>query len=260
MEERLQKILAQAGIASRRAAEELIRAGRVQVNGIVATLGQKADAARDRITVDGAPIRPEPKVYIALYKPRKVLSTLEAEPGDQRRTLRDLLPIPERVYPVGRLDYESEGLMLMTNDGDLAQRLTHPSYGHPKIYRVLVARRPDEEQLEALRHGVVLSDGHRTLPARVEMEKPFGKGAWLRIELREGKKRQIREMCTLIGLPVVRLIRIGLGPLRLGTLKPGEWRYLSAEEIALLQKSTRGRPTPPPAHRQRTQDAKRTSR
>ncbi len=238
MEERLQKILSQAGIASRRAAEEMIRAGRVRVNGQIATLGQKADPERDRITVDGQAVRLEPRIYIALYKPRKVLSTLEAEPGDRRRTLSDLLPIPERVYPVGRLDYESEGLMLMTNDGDLAQRLTHPSYGHPKIYRVLVARRPDEEQLEALRHGVVLSDGHRTLPAEVRVESFFGKGAWLRIELREGRKRQIREMCSLLGLPVVRLIRIGIGPLRLGSLKPGEWRYLTAEEIALLQKST----------------------
>ncbi len=238
MEERLQKILSQAGIASRRAAEEMIRAGRVRVNGQIATLGQKADPERDRITVDGQTVRLEPRIYIALYKPRKVLSTLEAEPGDRRRTLSEWLPIPERVYPVGRLDYESEGLMLMTNDGDLAQRLTHPSYGHAKIYRVLVARRPDEEQLEALRHGVVLSDGHRTLPAEVRVESFFGKGAWLRIELREGRKRQIREMCSLLGLPVVRLIRIGIGPLRLGSLKPGEWRYLTAEEIALLQKST----------------------
>lgn len=249
MEERLQKILSQAGVASRRAAEEMIRAGRVRVNGQVATLGQKADPERDTITVDGQRIRLAPKVYIALYKPRKVLSTLEAEPGDQRRTLQDILPIPERVYPVGRLDYESEGLMLMTNDGDLAQRLTHPSYGHAKIYRVLVARRPDEEQLEALRHGIVLSDGHRTLPAEVRIERLAGKGAWLRIALREGRKRQIREMCTLIGLPVVRLIRIAIGPLHLGTLKPGEWRYLSAEEIALLQKSAASPKIPKPPAR-----------
>lgn len=249
MEERLQKILSQAGVASRRAAEEMIRAGRVRVNGQVATLGQKADPERDTITVDGQRIRLAPKVYIALYKPRKVLSTLEAEPGDQRRTLQDILPIPERVYPVGRLDYESEGLMLMTNDGDLAQRLTHPSYGHAKIYRVLVARRPDEEQLEALRHGVVLNDGHRTLPAEVRIESLAGKGAWLRIALREGRKRQIREMCTLIGLPVVRLIRIAIGPLHLGTLKPGEWRYLSAEEIALLQKSAASPKIPKPPAR-----------
>ncbi|MFN3741092.1 MAG: pseudouridine synthase [Anaerolineales bacterium] len=248
MEERLQKILSQAGIASRRTAEEMIQAGRVRVNGQVATVGQKADPERDTITVDGQRIRLAPKVYIALYKPRKVLSTLEAERGDQRRTLQDILPIPERVYPVGRLDYESEGLMLMTNDGDLAQHLTHPSYGHVKIYRVLVARRPDEEQLEALRHGVVLSDGHRTLPAEVRMESLAGKGAWLRIALREGRKRQIREMCTLVGLPVVRLIRVAIGPLHLGSLKPGEWRYLSAEEIALLRKSAASpKPPKPPA-------------
>nr|BAL52740.1 ribosomal large subunit pseudouridine synthase B [uncultured Chloroflexota bacterium] len=237
MEERLQKILSQAGIASRRAAEELIRAGRVRVNGQVASLGQKADPQRDTITVDGRRIQPAAKVYIALYKPRKVLSTLEAEPGDRRRTLQDILPISEHVYPVGRLDYESEGLILMTNDGELAQQLTHPSYGHVKLYRVLVARRPDEKQLEALRHGVVLSDGHRTLPADVRVESLAGKGAWLQIALREGRKRQIREMCTLIGLPVVRLIRIAIGPLQLGALKPGEWRYLNAEEIALLRRS-----------------------
>ena len=128
---------------------------------------------------------------------------------------------------------------MLTNDGDLANRLSHPRYGHEKEYRVLVAKRPDEDQLEAWRHGIVLSDGTRTRPAEVWVEETVGKGAWLRVILREGRKRQIREMCALTGLPVVRLIRVRIGPLRLHNLKPGEWRYLTEQEIAELKKSTR---------------------
>jgi 23S rRNA pseudouridine2605 synthase len=236
MEERIQKILAQAGVASRRASEELIVSGRVRVNGAVAELGQKADPAKDKITVDGRVIKPpEQKIYIALHKPRYVLSTVEPEPGDSRQTVRDLVPVSERLYPVGRLDFDSEGLILMTNDGDLAQKLTHPSHGHVKVYRVLVARQPDQEQLATWRRGVVLEDGYKTQPAEVRVERTFGKGAWLRVEMREGRKRQIREIGTLIGLPVVRILRISIGTLHLGVMKPGEWRYLSAEEIAALK-------------------------
>jgi 23S rRNA pseudouridine2605 synthase len=139
------------------------------------------------------------------------------------------------LYPVGRLDVESEGLILLTNDGELANHLTHPRYGHEKEYRVLVARRPDKEQLEAFRHGVVLEDGHRTLPAIVSIESGFGKGAWLRIILREGRKRQIREMCALVGLPVVRIVRIRISTLLLGNLKPREWRSLTENEVAELK-------------------------
>jgi 23S rRNA pseudouridine2605 synthase len=233
MEERLQKILARAGYGSRRACEALITARRVRVNGETAQLGSKADPARDQITVDGAPIAgAEPLVYIALNKPRGVLSTVEAR--DPRPTVRDLVPVAGSIYPVGRLDVDSEGLILLTNDGDLANRLTHPRYGHEKEYRVLVARHPDPDQLDAWRRGVVLADGVRTGPAQVSLEEQFGKGTWLRVVLREGRKRQIRETGAQIGLPVVRIIRVRIGSLQLGRLKPREWRYLSASEVAAL--------------------------
>ncbi len=236
-EERLQKILAKAGLGSRRTCEELIARGRVTVNGEIAHLGQKADPTRDDIRLDGQRVKPaEALVYIVLYKPRFVLSATESDDG--RKTVRDLVPVPQRVYPVGRLDLESEGLMLLTNDGELANRLMHPRYGHEKEYRVLVARRPDMRQLDALRHGVVMEDGTRTRPADVRIERTQGKGAWLRIVLKEGKKRQIREMCRLTGLPVVRLIRIRIGPLRLKNMKPGEWRHLTEDEVAMLRRGT----------------------
>ncbi len=238
-QERLNKILARAGIGSRRACDELIAQGRVTVNGRVAKLGDKADPEKDDIRVDGQRIQPpEPPVYIALYKPRWVLSTMKPD-RSEHKTLLDLVPVPYRLFPVGRLDLESEGLMLLTNDGELANRLTHPRYGHEKEYRVLVAKRPDEKQLAAWRHGIVLSDGTRTRPAEVRVEETVGKGAWLRVILREGRKRQIREMAALTGLPVVRLIRVRIGPLRLHNLKPGEWRYLTEQEIAALKKSVR---------------------
>ena len=234
MEERLQKLMAQAGLGSRRTCEELISAGRVMVNGKRAELGQKADPATDRIVVDGTPLKsPEVHQYIALYKPRNVLTTVEAP--DPRPTVRDLVPLPGTLYPVGRLDVDSEGLVLLTNDGDLANRLTHPRYEHEKEYKVLVARRPDEPQLETWRRGVVLEDGYRTLPAKVTFESTFGQGAWIRVILREGRKRQIREVGSRLGLPVVRIIRIRIGTLKLGRLKPGEWRPLTPAEIAELK-------------------------
>jgi 23S rRNA pseudouridine2605 synthase len=236
MEERLQKILAQAGLGSRRDCEELILAGRVKVNGGVAVIGQKADPAIDKISFDGNAIKTlERKVYIALHKPRMVLSTVEAEPNDTRKTVRDLVPVSERLYPVGRLDFDSEGLILMTNDGDMANELTHPSKGHTKEYRVLLARHPDEEQLSIWRRGVVLEDGFKTAPAEVRIEAAAGKGIWVRIVMHEGRKRQIREIGSQLGLPVVRIVRVRIGTLRLGMLKAGEWRYLTAEEIAELQ-------------------------
>jgi 23S rRNA pseudouridine2605 synthase len=234
MEERLQKILARAGWGSRRACEELITAGRVRVNGQAVQLGSKADPDTDTITVDGRKVAAaETLVYVAVNKPRGVLSAVEAP--DPRPTVRSLVTLSGTLYPVGRLDVESEGLILLTNDGELANRLTHPRYGHEKEYRVLVARRPDKEQLEAFRHGVVLDDGRRTLPAVVNFESGFGKGAWLRITLREGRKRQIREMCALVGLPVVRIVRIRIGTLLLGSLKPREWRLLTGKEVAELK-------------------------
>jgi len=235
MEERLQKILARAGLGSRRSCEQLIEAGRVSVNGRVAVIGGKADPQTDHILVDGRPVRtPELLKYIALYKPRGVLSTVDAP--DRRSTVRELVNEPERLYPVGRLDVDSEGLVLLTNDGELANRLTHPRYGHEKEYRVLVARRPDEEQMAAWRHGVVLEDGYRTAPAQIRFEAASGKGAWLRVILREGRKRQIRETGSQIGLPVVRIVRIRIGSLMLGALKPGEWRRLAEDELRELKK------------------------
>ena len=236
MLERLQKILAQAGYGSRRACEDFITAGRVRVNGQIATLGQKADSAIDKITVDGKPIvAAEALTYIALYKPRMVLSTVERERNDDRQTVRDLVEIPQHVYPVGRLDFESEGLVLMTNDGDLTNKLTHPRFGHEKEYRVLLARRPDQAQLDAWRRGVILEDGYKTEPVDVRFESAQGKGAWVRVIMREGRKRQIRETCKQLGLPVVRILRIGIGSLRLGNLKPRQWRYLTMQEVNELK-------------------------
>jgi 23S rRNA pseudouridine2605 synthase len=236
MPERLQKILAQAGYGSRRACEDFISAGRVRVNGQIASLGQKADPTADKITVDGKPIAAaEQLMYIALYKPRNVLSTVERERGDNRQTVRDLVEVSGHLYPVGRLDFESEGLVLMTNDGDLTNRLTHPRFGHTKEYKVLLARRPDRDQLEAWKHGVVLEDGFKTAPADVRYESSQGRGAWVRVIMGEGRKRQIRETCKQLGLPIVRILRIRIGELRLGNLKSRQWRYLTTEEVNALK-------------------------
>jgi 23S rRNA pseudouridine2605 synthase len=237
MEERVQKILARAGYGSRRSCEDLISAGRVQVNGHTISLGDKADAAADRITMDGKPVKgAEELVYVAVYKPRGVLSTV-SEPGE-KRVVRDLIPLEGTLYPVGRLDYDSEGLILMTNDGELANQLTHPRYEHEKEYRVLVAKQPDPAQLNLWRRGVVLEDGFRTSPADVYVESKQGKGAWLNVTLKEGHKRQIREMGTVTGLPVVSIIRVRIGNLRLGNLKAGMWRQLSPEEVEALHRPT----------------------
>jgi len=237
MTERLQKILAQAGYGSRRACEDFITAGRVRVNGQIASLGQKADSASDKITLDGKPIAAaEAMIYIALHKPRNVLSTVEAEKGDGRRTVRDLVDVTGNFYPVGRLDYESEGLILMTNDGGLANRLTHPRFGHTKEYKVLLAKRPDKKQLEAWQRGVVLEDGYKTNPVDVKFEKSQGKGAWVRVVMSEGRKRQIRETCKQIGLPIVRILRVRIGTLTLGSLRARQWRYLTAQEVKDLKK------------------------
>ena len=234
MEERLQKILARAGFGSRRACETLITARRVIVNGQVASIGSKADPLVDHILVDGRPIKAaEALQYVALHKPRGVLSAVEAP--DPRPTVRDLVDLPGTLYPVGRLDIESEGLILLTNDGELANRLTHPRYGHEKEYRVLLTRRPDEQQLEAWRHGVVLEDGQRTAPAEVNLEGQAGEGAWLRVVMREGRKRQIRETAGRIGLRVQRIIRVRIGTLLLGNLKPRQWRVLTAQEVEALK-------------------------
>jgi 23S rRNA pseudouridine2605 synthase len=214
--ERLQKILARTGIGSRRACEGLIEAGRVKVNGHVAKLGENAELL----------------TYIALYKPKGVISAVKSP--DRRPTVRDLVPVTERIYPVGRLDIDSEGLILLTNDGELTNFLTHPRYGHEKEYRVLISRHPDLDQIEIWRRGVVLEDGYHTQSAKVSIEESLGKQTWLRVVMHEGRKRQIREVGARIGLPVVRIIRVRIGSLRLGNLKPGDWRYLTPSEIAKL--------------------------
>lgn len=245
-EERLQKILAKAGYGSRRSCEVLITDGRVKVNGQPAILGMKADPGKDQILVDGQAIPKisNEQIYIALHKPRGVLS--DDARDDSRKTVYDLVPAQGHLFIVGRLDFDSEGLVLLTNDGELANRLTHPRYGHEKEYRVLVFTRPEEEQLKAWRRGIVLEDGYRTAPTQVSLDTLAGRGAWLRVIMREGKKRQIRETGKSIGLPVQRIVRIRIGTIMLGQLKPGEWRQLTPSEVQALKKSVENQPSPKP--------------
>lgn len=248
-EERLQKILAAAGVASRRACEEIITAGRVKVNGqLVTELGTKVDPERAQITVDGKVVKlPSRHIYVKLHKPRGVLSD---DSGDEeivggRESVLDLLPDDmRRVFPVGRLDLHSEGLILLTDDGDLAHKLTHPRFHHSKTYFVLVEQKPNEEALRALRTGVDLPEG-RSAPALVrileqlpsELKLSIGptEGTWLEITLYEGKKRQIRYMTAAVGYPTLRLVRWAIGPLTLGKLKLREFAQLSEREVSALR-------------------------
>jgi 23S rRNA pseudouridine2605 synthase len=239
--ERLQKILAEAGIASRRAAERMIQEGRVRVNGaVVAALGARADAERDEIRVDDVPIgAAEAPVYLMLHKPRGFVTTARDERG--RRSVMDLVyKTRERVFPIGRLDMESEGLLLLTNDGELAQRLTHPSHEVEKEYIALVSGAPNQEALRTLRRGVALN-GRATAPAVVELVRtPEGLAehpghSYLRLVLHEGRKRQVRLMCEAVGHPVQRLIRVRIGPLRLRGLVPGRVRELTPVEIERIR-------------------------
>ena len=231
--ERIQKILAAAGYGSRRSCEELIRQRRVRVNGVMVELGARADPARDAIQVDGRRVRAETRlVTVALYKPRGIVTTLNDERG--RKTVRDLVQLEAHLVPVGRLDADSEGLVLMTNDGDLVNRLTHPRFEHEKEYRVFVEGRPDDATLAQWRRGVML-EGQRTLPAQVSLMQTEGEGTWLRVVMREGRKRQIRNVATLLGHPARQLIRVRVGPIHLGNLRPGEWRYLNGQELGALE-------------------------
>ncbi len=232
-EERIQKLLAQAGYGSRRACEEYLTEHRVTVNGQVVELGAKADPGRDVIKVDGKRVHFETRrIYLALNKPFGVVTSNADEFG--RETVRDLIPIEGHLYPVGRLDADSEGLVLLTNDGDLANALTHPRYEHEKEYRVLVEGEPSDGTLKAWRHGVLL-EGQMTAPAKVEVIDSGRGQTWLRVIMHEGRKRQIREVAGMLGHPVKYLQRVRIGPIRLMNLKVGEWRYLSASEIRLLQ-------------------------
>ncbi len=234
-QERIQKILAQAGVASRRACEDLIRQGRVTVNGQPVAIGDQADPALDTIRVDGEVVylQEAPRVYILLNKPVGVVSTTSAQRQESRPTVRDLVPVAERVYPVGRLDADSEGLILLTNDGELAQRLTHPRYGHQKTYQVLVLGRPAREKLDQWRAGVVLDDGP-TGACHIQVLGMEGGNTWLEITMGEGRKRQIRRTAAALHLHIERLIRTRIGPLHLETLQPGEWRSLTTTEVNTL--------------------------
>lgn len=236
---RLQKILSTAGVASRRASEQMILEGRVTVNGeTVRTLGTKANPATDTIKVDGRRIKLDVKDrYIVLYKPKGYVTTRSDPEG--RRTVMDLIGEGAYIYPVGRLDYDSEGLLLMMTDGDLAARLTHPRHEVDKVYEVIVLGMPDPKAMEQLRKGVFI-DGRRTAPADVHAGTTI-KGprptTLLTITLREGRNRQIRKMCRSVGLPVRDLRRIGMGPIGLGRLKPGQWRDLTPDEVRQLKAS-----------------------
>jgi 23S rRNA pseudouridine2605 synthase len=230
--ERLQKVLARVGVGSRRAVEELIAAGRVRVNGEVAELGRRADPERDRIEIDGALIGVRPgTVWYLLNKPANVVTTADDPQG--RRTVLDLVPAEPRVFPVGRLDRETEGLLLLTNDGDVTHRLTHPSYGVEKEYLVHVEGRPSRRALRRLREGIELDDGP-TAPATVATLR----GDLLRITIHEGRNRQVRRMCDAVGHPVQRLVRTRIGPISDRSLGPGAWRELSPAEVRALERAT----------------------
>jgi 23S rRNA pseudouridine2605 synthase len=230
--ERLQKVLARAGYGSRRSVEDLIEKGRVVVNGEVAVLGRRVEVGCDVVSVDGAPVGLLPGlVYYLLNKPAGVVTT--ATDPDGRPTVVDLVPDEPRIFPVGRLDAETEGLLLLTNDGQLAQRLTHPSYGVEKEYLVMVSVDPSPAAIRSLREGVLLEDGI-TSPARVAR---VGAGV-LRITVHEGRNRLVRRMCLAVGSPVERLVRVRIGPLCEVRLRPGAWRELTQREVRALSEAT----------------------
>jgi 23S rRNA pseudouridine2605 synthase len=235
--ERLNKFLAHAGVCSRREADRLIAAGRVSVNGkTVLELGEKIDPGRDRVVADGKPVRggEERQVYILLNKPAGRVVSVKDPFG--RPTVMDLLAhVPVRVYPVGRLDLETEGALLLTNDGEMALRLTHPRYGVAKVYEVRVEGEPGEEALDRIRRGVFL-EGRKTAPARVLVLRRGHRHTSLRVEIHEGRKREIRKLLEAVGFPVAGLVRVEFAGLTLEGLKTGQWRYLKAAEVRRLKK------------------------
>ncbi|MEO5837980.1 MAG: pseudouridine synthase [Acidimicrobiales bacterium] len=244
MSERVHKILARAGVASRRRCEELIEDGRVAVNGVVVGLGAQLDVSRDIVTIDGAfvPLAPD-AVYYVLNKPAGYVTTAHDPEG--RPTVVDLVPPEPRVFPVGRLDLDTEGLLLLTNDGELTHRLTHPSFGIEKEYLAEVEGTPTRGTLRRLREGVELEDG-LTAPAKVALVHPH----LLRLAIHEGRNRQVRRMCAAVGHPVVRLVRVRIASLVTGTLAPGQWRPLDGDEVRALAAAAAA-PTagPPPRDR-----------
>ncbi|MEG0911122.1 MAG: pseudouridine synthase [Ruthenibacterium sp.] len=243
---RIQKVLAEQGLCSRRAAEQIIAEGRVKINGRPVTVGDKMDIAKDLLTVDGNAIRitrKTEKVYYVLHKPRGFITTTSDERG--RKTVMELMKdVPGRVYPVGRLDKDSEGLLLFTNDGEFANLLTHPSHGVSKLYRVTVRPHATEEQIIALTDGVVLDDGVKTQPSVIHVVQDEPSRTVLEMTIKEGQNRQIRRMCEAVNLDVIRLRRTALGALKLGMLQPGQYRELTPSEvIALRTAASRGKVT-----------------
>jgi pseudouridine synthase len=235
--ERLQKILSKAGVTSRRKAESLILQGRVSVNGkIVRQLGSKAVLGKDEICVDGKALEPESEeVVLVLFKPRRCVTTLHDPQG--RPTVADFInKFPMRLYPIGRLDYDAEGLLLLTNNGELAHRLQHPRYKVPKTYLVKVRGHPRAEALTRLQKGVKLDDGI-TAPAELKVMEDDQKSTWLSLTLREGRKHQVKRMCAAVGHPVLRLRRTKVGPVELDNLRPGEIRRLKSREARNLRKN-----------------------
>ncbi|MDL2254102.1 rRNA pseudouridine synthase [Ruminococcaceae bacterium OttesenSCG-928-I18] len=240
-EERIQKVMAARGICSRRAAEKLIADGRVRVNGRPVGLGDKMDPEKDLLSLDGQTlqnIRDQQQLYLMLYKPRGYLSTARDDRG--RKTVMDLVAdVPRRVFPVGRLDKESEGLLLLTSDGAFAQAMTHPSGGVAKLYRVTVHPRASEDQIAKLASGVLLEDGHRTMPTTVRVLAEEEGRTVLEMVLKEGRNRQIHRMCEAVGLQVARLKRSAVGPVKLGMLQPGQYRHLTDREVAMLLRGSK---------------------
>jgi 23S rRNA pseudouridine2605 synthase len=225
-------VLARAGLGSRRACEELFAGGRVTVDGEVAVLGRRVDAERQRVALDGVPVVTRGDlVYYLLNKPARVVSTASDPEG--RPTVVDLVPAQPRVFPVGRLDWDTEGLLLLTNDGELTQLLTHPRHGVEKEYLAEVDGVPSRAALRQLREGVVLDDGV-TAPARVQLVQDRGDDAAITLTIHEGRNRQVRRMTDAVGHPVRRLVRVRIGPLADRTLAPGEWRPLRAAEVRAL--------------------------
>lgn len=234
MSERIQKLMARAGIGSRRYCEDLIRAGRVKVNGVQASVGDRVESRSVEITVDGKPIQfPDSFTYIKLHKPAGYLCSRRSQGGNP--TIYDLIDTHQRVFPVGRLDLQSEGLVLLTDDGAITHRLTHPRYKHEKEYKVLFEQLPTHDQVKAWEQGVQLPDGYWTQPSIFHVDQEMERGVWCRITLREGRKRQIRMMASVLGLKVLRLIRIRIATVTLGGLPSGQWREFSPEEVASLR-------------------------
>jgi len=232
---RLQKYMALCGVASRRASEELIKNGQVQVNGkVVLEMGTVIDPNKDRVSVDGKTVKPEKKkVYIMLNKPVGVVTSLKDEKG--RTVVTDLIEgVDERIYPVGRLDSDTSGLLLLTNDGELAFKLTHPSKRIFKKYIAIVEGLPNKGELERLRNGIKI-DGRVTSKAKVKVLKNFGEDSILEIEIFEGRNRQVKKMCEAVNHPVKKLKRVAFGELQLGGLESGNWRYLNDEELAFIR-------------------------